>query len=135
MDSFSIMYLEMNRKELYSKNNSIRFTASSIICCISMLTRLILYSFSETVRHILQHKFTAIFFHSFYKSATSHVRRYLLFYLRGISYLFHLAVHHGQLVLFKENRLLGTGEIVPQLPCPPTMQSTALNTINLIAFE
>lgn len=74
VDSFSIMYLEMNRKESWSENNSIRFTASSIICYISMLTRLTLYSFPKTSRHIPQHKSTAIFFHSFNKLATSHIR-------------------------------------------------------------
>lgn len=58
----------------------------------------------------------AIFSHPFYKSTSCQIRKYLYFYLKEIPYLFHLAVHHDQLVLSKEKWLLGTAAVVHSCP-------------------
>lgn len=47
------------------------------------------------------------FSYPFYKSTSCQIRKYLNFYLKGSLYLFHLAVHHDQLVLSKERDCQG----------------------------
>lgn len=114
-------------KEFCSEKNCHKFTASSIVCLSSMLTWLTLQLFWGS--KIPEHEPAAIFSHPFYKSTSCQIRKYLQFYhLKGIPYLFHLAVHHGQFVLSKEKRLLGNAEIVQHLPFPPAKWGTTLNT-------
>lgn len=77
----------------------------SLLHYVSSMLTWWLYSF-ETARSQNMNLLLS-FSHSFYKSTSCQIRKYLHFYLKASPYLFHLAVHHDQLVLFKERDCQG----------------------------